>query len=316
MLCRLINHFPNHLELTRKDLMVKNIKRFRKEMEKENSPLAERDDHGGFVYLDIVPLTYHLPGDYNLFQEEFKRNQEVTWIMKPTNRAQGKGIFLVNKLQQLKRWANVPKAQNFKSPNFQEPYIISRYIEKPFLVGGKKFDLRMYVLVTSYRPLKVYLHTGGFARFCTEKYSQDMTELDNMMVHLTNVAIQKLGDGYNESHGGKWSIKNLRLYIEQTRGKDACEKLFEGIRNIIFISLKAVQSVIINDRHCFEVYGFDILIEDNLKPWLIEVNACPSLSTTTEVDRVLKTQVIMDTFSIVVPPDWGEGEGKHGANTF
>jgi len=43
---RLINHFPNHLELTRKDLMVKNIKRFRKEMEKESSPLAERDESG------------------------------------------------------------------------------------------------------------------------------------------------------------------------------------------------------------------------------------------------------------------------------
>lgn len=47
--------------------MVKNIKRFRKEMEKENSALAERDETGAFVYLDIVPLTYQLPGDYNLF---------------------------------------------------------------------------------------------------------------------------------------------------------------------------------------------------------------------------------------------------------
>jgi hypothetical protein len=43
---RLINHFPNHLELTRKDLMVKNIKRFRKEMEKENNPIAEKDENG------------------------------------------------------------------------------------------------------------------------------------------------------------------------------------------------------------------------------------------------------------------------------
>ena len=57
------------------------------------------------------------------------------------------------------------------------------------------------------------------------------------------------------------------------------------------------------------------MIDDNLKPWLIEVNACPSLSTTTEVDRILKTQVLNDAFNIVVPPDWGEGD-KHGANTF
>jgi tubulin polyglutamylase TTLL1 len=57
----------------------------------------------------------------------------------------------------------------------------------------------------------------------------------------------------------------------------------------------------INDKHCFEVYGFDILIDDNLKPWLIEVNASPSLTTTTEMDRSLKMQVIEDAFKIVVP---------------
>ena len=48
---RVINHFPNHVELTRKDLMVKNIKRYRKDLEKEGSPLAEKDENGRFVYL-------------------------------------------------------------------------------------------------------------------------------------------------------------------------------------------------------------------------------------------------------------------------
>ena len=89
--------------------MVKNIKRFRKDMEKENSPLAERDDSGQFVYLDIVPLTFQLPADYNLFVDEFKRCPEAMWIMKPAARAQGKGIFLVNKLTQLRKWATNPK---------------------------------------------------------------------------------------------------------------------------------------------------------------------------------------------------------------
>ena len=140
----------------------------------------------------------------------------------------------------------------------------------------------MYVLVTSYKPIRAYLHTGGFARFCTEKYSSDINEVDNMIIHLTNVAIQKNGDEYNDNHGGKWMIKNLKFYLEQTRGREACDKCFEGIKNIIYISLKACQSVMINDKHCFEVYGFDVLIDDNLKPWLIEVNACPSLTTTTE----------------------------------
>ena len=100
-----------------------------------------------------------------------------------------------------------------------------------------------------------------------------------------------------------------------TRGKDLVDKCFEGIRNIVYISLKSVQTVVINDKHCFEIYGYDILIDDALKPWLIEVNASPSLSTTTDMDRNLKMGVINDAFSIVVPPDWSEDNSKRGANT-
>ena len=84
---QILNHFPNHLELTRKDLMVKNIKRFRKDMEKENNPIAERDDSGNLLYLDIVPMTYILPADYTIFVEEFKKDPNATLCMKPTSRA-------------------------------------------------------------------------------------------------------------------------------------------------------------------------------------------------------------------------------------
>jgi len=196
----------------------------------------------------------------------------------------------------------------------KEAYVICRYIDQPLLVGGKKFDLRIYVLVTSYKPLKVWLSSLGFARFCNEKYSSEISDLNNMMAHLTNVAVQKNADDYNTDHGSKWSIENLRFYLEQTRGKTATEKCFDEIKNIIYISLKSVQSIIINDKHCFEMYGYDILIEDNLKPWLIEINASPSLSTTTEADRKLKMSVMESVFQIVVPPEWFDENSKHGTN--
>lgn len=62
------------------------------------------------------------------------------------------------------------------------------------------------------------------------------------------------------------------------------------------------------------MYGYDILIDDKLKPWLIEVNASPSLSTTTESDRTIKMNLVNDIFRVVVPPDWMEENSKHGAN--
>lgn len=304
----MVNHFPNHYELTRKDLMVKNIKRYRKELEKEALASAglERGSSGALRVatleaLDFVPLTFSLPADYSLFVEEFRRAPNSTWIMKPTGKAQGKGIFLINKLAQVKKWATGLMAGPGRIPA-QEAYIVSRYVNNPLLVGGKKFDLRIYVVVTSYKPLKAYVSRLGFARFCNVKYSAEVGDIDNMYVHLTNVAIQKHGEDYNESHGNKWTIENLRLYLEGTHGKRATDGLFAGINEVMIHSLKSVQNVIINDRHCFELYGYDLLIDENLKPWLIEVNASPSLSATTEADRTLKHRVIHDTLAVAVPP--------------
>ncbi|CAH1797496.1 unnamed protein product [Owenia fusiformis] len=299
---QVVNHFPNHYELTRKDLMVKNIKRFRRDLEKEGNPLAEKDETGRYIHLDFIPVTFMLPADYNLFVEEFRKNPSSTWIMKPCGKARGIGIFLINKLSQLKKWSRDSKTNTFTAPSAKDTYVISRYIDNPLLIGGKKFDLRLYVLVTSYRPLKCYMFRLGFCRFCTVKYNASTTELDNMFVHLTNVSIQKHGDDYNQVHGGKWTVHNLKVFLEGTRGKEVTDKLFDDMHWCIVNSLKAVSGVIANDRHCFEVYGYDIIIDDNLKPWLIEVNASPSLTSTTSSDRIMKYKMINDTINVVIPP--------------
>ena len=87
-------------------------------------------------------------------------------------------------------------------------------------------------------------------------------------IHLTNVSIQKHGDDYNNIHGGKLTVKNLRLFLETTRGKQDTDKLFNEISWLIVHSLKAVAPVMVSDRHCFECYGYDIIIDDHLKPWV------------------------------------------------
>jgi tubulin polyglutamylase TTLL1 len=83
-LFRLINHFPNHFELTRKDLMVKNIKRYMKDIARDSSILGRLPPPQ-----DFIPITYLLPADYSIFVEEFRRNPNAVWIMKPTSRSQG-----------------------------------------------------------------------------------------------------------------------------------------------------------------------------------------------------------------------------------
>ena len=111
-----INHFRNHYELTRKDSMNKNLKRMQRALQREDRVDEARK-------YDFFPNTYVLPVDYGLFVEEFKHHQAGTiWIMKPIAKAQGKGIFLFNKLSQISDWK---RDHRFKSDGqTAENYIV------------------------------------------------------------------------------------------------------------------------------------------------------------------------------------------------
>ena len=95
--------------------------------------------------------------------------------------------------------------------------------------------------------------------------------------------------GAHDPFGGKWALRRLKLHLQSKHGARATDALFGGIQRIVLQSLLAVQPVVIADKHCFELYGYDIMIDDTLKPWLIEVNASPSLTANTAEDYALKT---------------------------
>jgi tubulin polyglutamylase TTLL5 len=90
--------------------------------------------------------------------------------------SRGRGISLINKLEEVV---------------FSEPIVMQKYIHNPFLLDGYKFDLRIYVLVTSINPLECFIYKEGFARVSTERYCNDVEEINNKFVHLTNYSIQK-----------------------------------------------------------------------------------------------------------------------------
>ncbi|XP_076840164.1 putative tubulin polyglutamylase TTLL9 isoform X2 [Brachyhypopomus gauderio] len=286
-----ICHFRNHYELTRKNLMVKNLKRYRKTIEREAGPLEA-------AKCDFFPRTFELPSEYHLFVEEFKRSPGSTWIMKPVARSQGKGIFLFRKLKDIMEWKkDGTRSEEQKDEAQVESYVAQRYIENPYLINGRKFDLRVYVLVTSYLPLKAWLYRDGFARFSNTRFS--LSSIDDQYVHLTNVAVQKTAPDYDPEKGCKWQMKQLRRFLMAKHNRDVVDVLFKNIDNIFIRSLQSVQKVIINDKHCFELYGYDILLDRDLKPWLLEVNASPCLTASSQEDYEMKYRLLEDTLHIV-----------------
>ena len=97
---------------------------------------------------------------YQNFQKEKQRceqtnkpGQKNIWIVKPANLSRGRGIYLIDDISEV---------------NVADLSIVSKYISNPLLINGHKFDLRIYVLVTSIDPLRIYVFKEGLARFATE----------------------------------------------------------------------------------------------------------------------------------------------------
>lgn len=146
-----LNHFRNGRELCRKDLMAKNMKRRRRALEKE----CRFEEAATY---DFIPTTFVLPREYSMFVEEFKKTGGV-WIMKPIGSAQGKGIFLFTRLNEISEWKTDfksykpgPTAPKVAEKDEVEAYVVQRYLQYPLLIGGKKiryaFILFGYIIFT------------------------------------------------------------------------------------------------------------------------------------------------------------------------
>ena len=83
---------------------------------------------------------------------------------------------------------------------YDAPYIAQHYLDKPYLIAGYKFDIRLYVLCTSFRPLEIFLYRRGLARFSTHKY--EGAAIDQLYAHLTNASINKHSDEFKTEKEG------------------------------------------------------------------------------------------------------------------
>ncbi|XP_058423394.1 tubulin polyglutamylase TTLL5 isoform X13 [Diceros bicornis minor] len=277
-----VNHFPRSYELTRKDRLYKNIIRM-------------QHTHG-FKAFHILPQTFLLPAEYAEFCNSYSKDRGP-WIVKPVASSRGRGVYLINNPNQI---------------SLEENILVSRYISNPLLIDDFKFDVRLYVLVTSYDPLVIYLYEEGLARFATVRYDQGAKNIRNQFMHLTNYSVNKKSGDYVscddpevEDYGNKWSMSAMLRYLKQ-EGRDTTALMAHVedliIKTIISAELAiatACKTFVPHRSSCFELYGFDVLIDSTLKPWLLEVNLSPSLACDAPLDLKIKASMISDMFTVV-----------------
>lgn len=229
--------------------------------------------------LDFYPLTFALPRQRTEFDKAVSKRRY--WIFKLNFSSCGRDIVIYDSTKPI---SSVPiDFSEFKG-------VAQEYIEKPLTLFGKKFDIRLYVLLTSVRPLKIYLHTQGLARFCAKPFSYENL---NSASHLTNFTLNKndpdfvsFADSESEDvRNCKWSLRFFLSFLHLQKKIDVT-KLVDDFERIIITTLITGGTAI---RICheprtkyrklsYELYGFDILIDENLNSHLMEVNVCPSLS--------------------------------------
>lgn len=125
-------------------------------------------------------MTYLFPEDYNRFEND-RDKEDALYILKPVASSCGRGIKVIGKKTKVTKI---------------DGYLASKYVSKPHLLNGFKYDLRVYVLVTSYDPLRIYVYNEGLVRFATEKYTLNPNDLKKLFVHLTNFSVNKRNDNF------------------------------------------------------------------------------------------------------------------------
>eukprot|EP01125_Pyxidicula_operculata_P000567 TRINITY_DN10574_c0_g1_i1.p1 TRINITY_DN10574_c0_g1~~TRINITY_DN10574_c0_g1_i1.p1 ORF type:complete len:497 (-),score=73.92 TRINITY_DN10574_c0_g1_i1:197-1687(-) len=285
-----VNWLPAMAEICRKDFLAKNLKRM-------------ISDYGREEFL-FWPLTFSLPNDKELLANYLTEKGRTPIILKPPLAARCEKIKIITtkeELESLDNWIieNTPIAQE--------------YIMNPYLIDGYKCTFRFYVAITSVDPLRIYLYKDGLVRICTEKFNTEMTSFENIFSHLDSIDLNEVNlKEFDKSITTNITREGLRcdfreLWEEWKKdGKDV-DKLWEDIKDIVvksFLSAEKILSTWVSKlvrkrSNAFEVLGYDILIDQNMIPHLLEINHTPSLAPHTDLENRVKSSMLSELFTLV-----------------
>ncbi|QNI03888.1 PqqD family peptide modification chaperone [Halomonas sp. SH5A2] len=285
---RVMNHIPGNAALTVKSRLHAGLSAMR-----DRTMRHYDDGHANTQRLNFFPRAYEMPHDYPALVEDAETHPEKRWILKPTNASKGQGV------QVLHDPTTAPLAPN---------WLVQEYVANPHTIRGHKYVLRLYMLIASIDPLRVYLYRQGFAKLASEPWDPD--DYDNPFSQLTNPDINAL----NLDAEVPVEFIDLDRYRQWLReqGHDD-QALFRQLHDVATLTaLSGVDTMRqrsqqdeADPRGCYELVGLDCLIDDQLKPWILECNLSPSLGTCAKpehggvVEEAVKRDLVSDMIALM-----------------
>ena len=242
------------------------------------------------------------------------------WIVKAPNLNRGRCIKVFNNYNNIINFINeINKGNAHEYDNIKEEkekkednevinrhkyksnkIIIQKYIEKPFLYKGRKFDIRIWVLLT--HKMSAYIFKEGHLKVSSNNYDLDS---NNSFIHITNYSLQKYNKYFSKyEKGNEVSFETFQKYITENLKKNINFRqiAFPKFKEIIKHTIKSSNSLInINNReNCFELMGYDFLLDENFNIFLIEINSNPGLEISSEIIKMLVPRMIDDALRLTV----------------
>ena len=247
---------------------------------------------------NFMPETYIFPDDnYTINKKFVNYSLDINnlWLVKPSNSSSGKNITILESLADINL----------------ENYIITRYITNIKLINGKKYDLRLYALITGLKPLRIYFYKEGLIRIATQNFSLNITSIKDKYVHLTNICINNKNKNYIlpnsliHKNANIWSVAMYKDFLKSFNVN--WYTIREKIKDIIIKSIQCIYQELVNenevkkvnDQSFYNLLGYDILIDDKYSPHLIEINKNPSMAINNVLDNKIKTKLFTDTINLI-----------------
>ena len=254
------------------------------------------------------------------------------WIVKPPDSNQGRGIRVFSSLSKIKKFVSAPSPHEVKAEG--KEWVVQKYLESPMLLWGRKFDLRIWVLVTPNDEICVYRQ--GYLRtssspFTTDTIAGDADGKSSGFIHLTNFCMQKNSPSVGKyEDGNTLSYIQFQEYVNEHYEEMGMEKAIDVSQTIMpKIYTLIVDAVLAGRNACgmkhsstiktesvrksFELFGYDFMVDEDLRPWLIEVNTNPYLGTQNKWHGELVEVMVEDLITKCVDPLFPKptGEGNH-----